>query len=199
MGQHWYLHLQGESLGPWVTDVVHAMLKQNRIEHYDFIWTEGMSQWTRICDVDEFSRELPRRPSTPVPSFSPNPDPAVPPAAEPPASAHLARTDAPWRHKRHSPRVSMEGNVEIPDVGRFPLVNISETGLFVQAATALAVGTEVKFTILSPEFGTPLEMTGVVMRAGAALGRTGFAIEFTRVNPSHRRAISVAVAKSRPS
>lgn len=204
MGQQWYLHLQGETLGPLVTGVVRTMLRQKRVEHYDFIWTNGMSRWTRICELDEFSGELPPYPSLPVPSpdatdSRETADPREDDQEEaPPAPPAVAKPDAPWRHNRCSPRVAMCGNVDIPNIGEFPLVNISETGLFVQASASPAVGTEVRLRISSSSLATTLEMTGVVIRAGAALERTGFAVEFTRVNPAHRRIISAAIVKSKP-
>lgn len=229
MGQQWYLHLQGEALGPLVTSVVHSMLRQRRVEPYDFIWSEGMKRWTRICDVTEFSGEIPQYPATPIPvgatteaepalrdsvqAPKPAPAPAMTPApattpvpaatgvAAPPenfTSAPIKNQDEAWNHKRFSRRVPMEGQVGIPSLGSLPLVNISETGLFVEAASAPPMGTEVKLRILSPCLSTPLEMTGVVIRAGTVLEKIGFAIEFTRVNPAHRRAIIEAIAKTKP-
>jgi len=87
-------------------------------------------------------------------------------------------------------RVMLEGNVSVEGYGAFPVVDISEGGVFLSAVSPIAFGTDLRFRLESPSLGKTLDMTGIVIREGASEdGHAGFAIQFTRVNPAHRRVI----------
>jgi hypothetical protein len=69
-------------------------------------------------------------------------------------------------------------------------VNISENGVFIEGVQGkIEVGSDIKFKLKSKVFEKELDMTGVVVRAGATGETKGYAIEMTRVNPAHKRMI----------
>jgi hypothetical protein len=194
--KQWYLHLQGETVGPLVTGVVQSMLKQKRLELYEYIWCEGMTSWTRICDVAEFSTELSPYPKAPFPASGGSAEPARSPVRpDVPQAAPKAASQS-WPHARRYVRVAIQGVVEIQGHGSFPLVNISENGIFVHSDLPMSIGIEIKFKITSPALSKPLEMSGVTIRAGVSDGKKGFAIEFTRVNPAHGRILAECIGKN---
>ena len=52
-GSGWYVHLQGDTLGPFATEKLIQMLSQNQVGFADFTWTEGYTKWIRISEIDE--------------------------------------------------------------------------------------------------------------------------------------------------
>lgn len=112
--------------------------------------------------------------------------PAAPAAPPPPPEAEGDTPQKAWI-RRHT-RVRLDGTVTVEDYGTFTTFDISEGGLFIVADTPIPFGTDVKLHIQSAVFPKPLDMTGIVIREGRSdAGETGFAIQFTRVNPAHRR------------
>jgi Tfp pilus assembly protein PilZ len=69
------------------------------------------------------------------------------------------------------------------------VVNISEGGVFLRAEVPLPIGTELKFGLEIKGIAKKLDMTGVVIRHGQAENIEGFAVEFIRQNPAHKRLI----------
>jgi len=63
----WFIYSQGETFGPLSTDVVMLMIKQKRLEYWDFIWTQGLDAWARVADMMPFSELLPSYPDAPIP------------------------------------------------------------------------------------------------------------------------------------
>lgn len=221
----WFIHIQGETFGPIPSDVVQIMLRQNRLQFSDFVWTEGLTKWTRISEVHHFVHLMPPYPQAPIPTGGqitsgaiPAAAPAEPPpfreplprvAAAAPAAAQAPRAaaapmaqptptvrpqgvpDTPLKAWiRRYGRVTMEGSVSVDGQGVFPVVDISEGGVFLSASSPIPFGTDLRFRLDSPSLTKSLDMTGIVIREGNSEdGQAGFAIQFTRVNPAHRRVI----------
>lgn len=205
----WYLHIAGEVFGPVDTKAVTLMLQQNRVQFVDFIWTENFSGWERICDIDIFMELMPLAPKTPVPSVpkvsrtGPKirmKDVAGEAAARAPrAQAKVVAPEdaalpkpAPKRAaakvRRHT-QVEYREKIEVQGYGFFPAINLREGGLMLRAKTPLPVGLEVKLLVPLPGLEKPMEMTGLVIRHAGDKEDFGFAVEFTRVNPAHKKVI----------
>jgi Tfp pilus assembly protein PilZ len=150
--------------------------------------------------------QAPMQPLTDLTAPPPPPPPPAPVAAAPPPAPSAGMPTAPaappppppeaegdanqkaWI-RRHT-RVRLDGTVTVEDYGTFTSFDISEGGLFIVANTPIPFGTDVKLHIESAAFPKPLDMTGIVIREGLSeAGETGFAIQFTRVNPAHRRVL----------
>lgn len=131
----------------------------------------------------------------PAPPAQAAPAPQVPPQAvrqqPPPPPEGEGDGDANQKAwiRRHT-RVRLEGNVNVDGYGNFTAFDLSEGGLFIVANTPIPFGTDVKIRLESPAFPKAMDMTGIVIREGLSeAGEAGFAIQFTRVNPAHRRVI----------
>lgn len=207
----WFVHLQGETFGPISSDLIRLMIKQNRLQFTDFIFKGGMTQWARISEVTEFTSLIPPFPSVPPPKDGVVPkraakvaEPEVEVDAEPapaPAPTTAARAKTPVAPKaapapkkepvkpkpkapiRYSERVAIDAVVNIDGVGSFKAVNISETGILLKDSANIPKGEDLKFKLISTALEKPLDMTGILVREG----ETEFALEFTRVNPAHKR------------
>ncbi len=238
-GEHWYVHIQGETFGPVPTEVVSIMLRQNRLQFSDYVWTEGLTKWMRIGDLHQFATFLPPYPGVPIPPLSgsaphlsshahaaataapaqaapPAPAPSAPPppaqaqspalytpqpAARPPQGAPASTVTGAIRHQpraesplkawiRRYGRARILATAVVDGHGNFEVVDISEGGVFIKAATPIPFGTDLRFRLESGHFSKALEMTGIVIREGTSEdGQLGFAIQYTRVNPAHRRVI----------
>jgi GYF domain 2/PilZ domain len=231
----WFLHVQGETLGPLPPSKVVLMLEENEIQFADFAWTQGLKEWTRISDIAQFASMMPEAPSVPIPSDAgeaapkaekapslhvvPPPEPEAPPTPKRKAQEASAPVDTvPLRRataaataavkaagvataaaaqaikapvteakiRRHE-RVELKGKI-IVGTEKYTIHDISESGILVQLGDNLKVGFDIKFKVESDAFAKVLEMTGVVIRGDGAPKNTT-AIEFTRVNPAHRRMI----------
>jgi hypothetical protein len=183
----WFIHIQGETLGPLPAEAVATMIKQNRVHPAEFAWTHGFDRWMRICECTEFSAHFPAPPAVPVPAGGKETAPSVP-APEAPAAEPEKPKQVFSKSRRHS-RVVVKGTLETSDYKNYTVVNLSESGLFVKSNEPLPIGTELKFSLFLTGMQRPVEMTGVVIRHGQAEGEGGFAVEFTRMNPAHRRVI----------
>ena len=136
----------------------------------------------------------PAAPAAPAPqaAAAPAPAPARPQAPPPPpppeGDAEGDANQKAWI-RRHT-RVRLEGSVSIDGYGVFNTFDCSEGGLFIVANTPIPFGTDVKMRVESTAFPKPMDMTGIVIREGLSeAGEAGFAIQFTRVNPAHRRLV----------
>jgi hypothetical protein len=204
--QQWYVHLDGDTVGPLSTENVNLMLKQNRLQFVDFIWAPPAKKWQRIVDVDEFSKMAPVYPTVAVPKAEQpeqpskktnyvvesapkeTPKPAPKPAAKTAVTAVPEGDPTYWPRIRKFLRLDGSGEkVSLAGRGDFVVASISEGGVFCISNDPLDVGTDLKLQLKLPGKDKPLEMTGVVIRKGKLEGKEGFAIEFTRVNPAHRR------------
>lgn len=78
----------------------------------------------------------------------------------------------------------------------FKVLDISEGGVLVEcrSSDALEIGTDLKLRIASPSFPKPLDMTGVLVREEDFDGKRCYGVEFTKVNPAHKRTLSSYVA-----
>jgi hypothetical protein len=204
--QKWFLHIEGETMGPLSTQSVSTMLKQKRLEHYEFAWCDGLAAWTRLSEIPSFNSTLPPYPSVPPPSVETSAPQVQAPVMQAPAAAAETAKPAPissskaapkqWPKIRRYTRVAADGTVEIEGHGSFEIVDLSEGGVFLHSDTPLALGTELKFRLVCSKFDKPFDMTGIVIREGISAGTKGFGVQFTRVNPAHKRAISELVGKS---
>jgi uncharacterized protein (TIGR02266 family) len=193
------------------TQAILTMLKQKRVEHYEFAWCQGLDRWVRLCEIPEFSADLPAYPKVQFPGSESaveasihqhsskaepvkaepvkvEPTSEEPPKAPPPAPA-AAPKPKDWPKVRRAVRMPVKGKVEVEKEGSFDVLNVSEGGVFVKAKAPLEMGTELRFKLKLEDIEKAFDMTGVVIREGEGEGQKGFAIEFTRLNPAHRRAI----------
>ncbi len=246
--KNWYVCIHGASLGPIETQVVHLMIEQKRLSPMEFAWCEGMTEWKRVCEIEELggSAAVPEMPSIPVPAAAPKkaappappqaaapavPAPPVapkavtkpvakmpapikpvkvatppPPVAAAPAPAQgeslkekmiakAAQKKAgiapkPYVTIRRAERVEIDGTLDIVGHGTFSILNMSAIGVLLSSKKSVPPGTNIKFKFECKEIKkSPLDMTGVVVRDGVAQGKEEIAIEFTRVNPAHKRAL----------
>jgi hypothetical protein len=189
MPKKWIVYLQGESIGSLSTELVSLLLHQNRLQFSDFVWSEGMKRWERLSEVTEFSGLLPKYPAVAVPggpvkvtaSDSVKAESPSPPTREP-ISAPAVKLNV-----RRSERVEIRATVLIEGQKRYPVVNISETGLMLGDSGDIKSGMEIKFTLTGETLNKPMSMTGITIREGVYEGESGTAIEFTKVNPAHKR------------
>jgi hypothetical protein len=91
----WYVHIEGETLGPVSAESVKNMLAKSRLGFADFVWRPGLTKWVRVYDMDEFAAGLPPYPQSPIPEALGHAPPAKAPA---PAPAR-AKKPAPEEHK----------------------------------------------------------------------------------------------------
>ncbi|MBK9294692.1 MAG: PilZ domain-containing protein [Oligoflexia bacterium] len=134
--------------------------------------------------------------ASPAPTLKPAPEPIEEEALEPePPAPPPVPAKKVWPKERRTIRVKLEGGVNISKIGEYVLVDISEGGVFVKAQKNLEIGTEVKFSLRSNLTKEVLHLTGVVIRHGISHNEQGFAIEFTRLNPSYKRLIKQYVAQ----
>lgn len=227
MSKHsWYVHLEGENIGPLSTEKVSQMLQQNRLQFVDFIWAQHLTKWHRINDLDQFASLMPPYPKVAIPESSgeaapvaekPTAKTAAKPATEEPKAAKAPAVEekkpaakapakeapkpaAPpakvWPNIRKTDRIPAQGEkVKLEEYGEYSVVNISIGGIFLKASKLLDLGTEVKFELELPGAEKVLQMTGVVIRHGQAENTAGFAIEFTRINPAHKRTLTEYLTK----
>lgn len=174
----WFIHVQDETLGPLSTEKVLAMLGQNRFQFADFAWCAGLTKWVRLSDIDGFAAQLPPYPKAPIPEATKKKTKSVAPE---PAAAPAPQV------KTRFLRIPCTGKIISTEHGSFNILNVAERGLFVSSEAPPPVGTEIKFKIESKSFAKTLEMTGVVIRHANKEEDPGFAVEFTRVNPAHKR------------
>lgn len=247
----WYVHLQGESIGPLSTEHVTLMLQQNRLQFVDYIWSEQFTKWHRISDLDQFAALAPPYPRVSIPHpmqladgagsnyvvqeasrvleqeqenashrGRPKPnsksqskiehapkaesiklsfEPEVARKSETPSKTKSAGEKIEkkmWPKLRKFHRLPPNGEkVSLAEHGYFPILNISEGGLFLKSAQLLTLGLDVRLHLELPGIDKVLEMTGVVIRHGEIDGQKGFAIEFTRLNPAHKRVLNEYLGK----
>lgn len=192
----WFVHIQGETFGPVSTSVIQIMIRQNRLQFADFLWTEGMNKWVRIGELKEFSTLMPSYPSVPIPNEAALPNDTTE-AVEVPTPAPVAQpsrqrsAEAPSKNwiRRYS-RVPTDAKASVSGHGSFRAVDIGEGGVFFASDTPVAFGTDLRFVLTGGPFAKPVEMTGIVIREGESeTGEIGFAVQFTRMNPAYRRII----------
>jgi PilZ domain/GYF domain 2 len=103
------------------------------------------------------------------------------------AATQALKAPTPDAKIRRHERVELRGTLMIGKE-EYEIQNISESGLLVVLGQPLKVGVDIKFKLESEAFAKALDMTGIVIRGEGAPSNTA-AIEFTRVNPAHRRMI----------
>lgn len=193
--KEWYLHVQGDTFGPLTTDVVATMLKQNRLQFSDYVWTVGLAKWIRLGEVQEFQALLPPYPAIPIPVVREKKEPKV---EKPVAVKATPKVPAKAPIRKHV-RVQFEAKVTVDGYGTFKATNVSEGGVFLKAAKGIPLGTDLKFTLECSALEKPLSMTGILIREGQSDGESGLAIEFTKMNPAHRRLLQQIVQSEKPS
>ena len=75
----WHLFIGNQTEGPFDLDEVREKLAQGLIQSDAFVWCEGMDDWKKMNEVEEFLQ-----PSTSTPRVSPPPPPRREPSAEVP-------------------------------------------------------------------------------------------------------------------
>jgi hypothetical protein len=173
----------------------------------------GRGETSRSHEAPEAPAETPRKVvplrSAPKPeaprSEAPSPKAARAAAAPAPAAPPVQRTapvtppisveEEPKPYGRRMWRVPIDATVTLESYGDFKVVDISEGGLLLEAGqSAIEVGTDVKLHIASPSFTKTLDMTGILVRQEDCDGTRCYGIEFTKVNPAHKRALNGYVA-----
>ena len=102
MQVEWWYASGGKRKGPISTDVLRQKLFEGSVTTSDLVWTEGMSEWTAVCDVPVLNKMIqalpPELPKTAVP------EPSVPFVATKPspllassAPAPVPASAGPWR------------------------------------------------------------------------------------------------------
>lgn len=135
---------------------------------------------------------VPMRKAKPAPVAVAAPEPVSMPApasapAETPAAA-AANALAPKSKFRVQPRVSFGGKLHVDKFGIFGVKDISVGGLLFDAKEPIPVGTPLRFGLESQDLEKRIDMTGVVVRLIEGKdGMTGIGVEFTRINPAHKR------------
>lgn len=213
----WFVNIRGETFGPIGTPVVIGMLKENRLQFTDFLWAEGLTRWQRIQDLHEFAALIPPYPTNPIPGSSQTvseifeqpvrlaePEPALRPAATEEKTGEIQKRvksnskNNPKAKFRRNARVHIDAKVSVEGHGTYEALDISGGGILLQGPSGIHISTDVKIRIEAKAFGKPLEMTGVVVREEDCGGHIEFAVEFTRVNPAHKRTIQDYVTQSLP-
>jgi c-di-GMP-binding flagellar brake protein YcgR len=100
-----------------------------------------------------------------------------------------------WPKFRRFIRVPIKAKVSVQGHGSFEVFNISESGVFLKASDPLEIGTDVKLSLEAEIFENKIDMTGIVIRLTEESAVKGFAVEFTRLNPAHKRALQAYVQK----
>ncbi len=235
----WFLHVEGEALGPFSVSMLTKMITQGKATITDFVWCEGLPQWTLIAACEDFAAVLPEAPSTPLPNeeaeAAPAPKPVAKakpapvkakvvveepaeeaaveeeaeeaPAAPPkpaakPAAKPVAVKPAPVKPIA-KPKVmvrvwSKPIDAKVCVNGGKPLkvLDLTETGLiFEHTAAGAEMGADVKLRIESPSFAKAMELTAVVTRDEAFEGKPALGVEFTRMNPAHRRTLAQYISE----
>lgn len=180
----WFINKQGKTAGPLTTEEVLEGLRQSPLQILEYAWCEGLSEWVRLTEFREFESLLPPYPRVPFPSV------LELVAARPEGMPKMPSTLS------HAHFVRVNGLMEVQGHGKFDLIQMSENGALVQGKEAIGIGTQLKFKLICDALGSPLEMTGVVVRQPAEFGSESVVIEFTRVNPAHQRIIAGVILSS---
>ncbi|MCB0403958.1 MAG: PilZ domain-containing protein [Bdellovibrionales bacterium] len=95
--------------------------------------------------------------------------------------------------RRHE-RIETDAVIEVAGHGKFTLINMSVSGALLKSEKGIPAGTNLKLKLHCKELPkSPFAMTGVIVRDGTEQGKTELALEFTRVNPAHKRALEAYV------
>ena len=200
MPEQWYVHIHGETLGPLSFDVIAALLRCTRLMPSDFLWTHGMTSWERLGNLHPFASSLPSIPSVPLPL---PPDPSVPTvktldrATAEAVEIRMERTPAGEQRRfwvLRMVRVTVNATSRIEGYGDFPVYDISETGMFIVAASPIPVGLPVQILLESAELPRTITLSGRVTRIGNSKGgQKGFAVRFDNIAASDRVCIQELV------
>jgi GYF domain 2 len=167
--KNWYAHVCEQTLGPLSESTLVALVRHGRIQTSDFVWAEGMAKWQRLSEIETFAKLLPGYPKVDPPG----------------ASATTASKKAPKLEADESGRVPIFGTVMFDNDDHHQVINIGETGILIKPGKELAqIGKEAHFRLASLVFDLPLEMTGILVPESDKV-----VIEFTKLNPMHRRQI----------
>jgi hypothetical protein len=201
----WYLHVDGEAVGPMSTNALTKMIRQNRCNAADYVSNQG-GEWTRLGDCGEFGSCWPTTPKIAAPATSaakakliempdegtsdfarPEPKAKVAPAPKKPVAVAAPAPEpvappkpAPKPAPAPKPLQPIDAVAKVNGT-KHKVAQLTETAVLFEDAS-LEVGTDVKVRLESPAFPKGLELTGIVA--------TENKIAFTRMNPAHRRSIS---------
>jgi hypothetical protein len=195
--KNWFVHVCEQTLGPLSEPGLLLLLRQGRVQFVDFAWTEGMDKWERLLNIPKLANHLPPFPSVEVPSSNPTKvTPRIPESELPTDPTIPAKRSSFVRHEfRREDRATVIATVRFDPQDEHDVVNISETGLLLKLKRDIPmIGKEVRFLLIAREFEAPLEMTGILVREQFSEAHQNFvAIEFTKINPIHRRQIKAYV------
>ena len=202
----WHIRLGGETLGPIPESLAVLMLKQNRLQFTDYAWSEGLDQWTRLGEIESFGRFAPSYPQVPVPTnlsiekdsinlIEPPPPPKE--ILDAGSEENVAKRNSVIRQKE---RIPVRGKVTLKNGDSHKVVNVSETGVLVACGQGeLPLGDEITFTLKLDGLEKDMSLTGILIREETGTDHTLIGIEFTRMNPAHRRELQSFISAKRAS
>lgn len=201
----WYLYIKTSTQGPYSLEEVTTLIENGSAQLLDFAWSNELTKWHRLSDLDEFQNLVPQYPKSPIPSRDKKPIKKKPNSpkvesikveketrkeihkeirkeAEPPKKEE-------WKKNRRYIRIPASAQATIEGHGTYQVGDLSEGGLFLLSNSQIPLGLEVRLVLQIGNENSPLNMTGVVIRHGISYANSapGFAIEFTRLNPAHKR------------
>lgn len=230
MSNAWYVHIDGQVLGPLTQDAVTKMLTQNRLSFVDYLWCDSLLKWHRVLEVDEFAKHLPAYPEIPIPNakaaevsvtktqqvtITPPKAEQIKPAIkkEPLTKKAVVQetkteiVDTASKEKKPAKKIEKikglksnriwlkESVAEIEGHKPFPILNLSDSGLFLQSEKPIEIGTTTRLVLKLDQAEKPLSMDAIVVRHGEADGKKGFAVQFRRLNPAHKRLLLELIEK----
>jgi hypothetical protein len=205
--KNWYLCLHNETVGPLSETLLTKMVSEHRVSGSDYVCAEGQTSWVRVADCDAFSGLMPKAPSVPVPTATVGteakaaPAKAVEPApaaapAKAPTKPKLESVPAPAPMPPAAPapaptpvKIVLDATIKIGNGKACKVLELTETGVVFEKSEALELGSDVKVRLESPTLGKAIEVTAVVVKDETFEGKAALGVEFTRMNPAHRRAI----------
>lgn len=189
--KEWFLHINGETIGPLLMETIQNLLRLSRVTLVEYAWCDGMDDWRRLSEIEEFASQLPPHPAIPVPNPPPYPQGPVPSTfGSPPFLKEPPSKES--RIRRHE-RVPIQGRAISDRQGALEILDISEGGIFVRSELDPAPGTSLRVRIESDLLARALSVTGIVVRSGMVDGVRGFGIEFTGMAPADRVIIQTYV------
>jgi len=90
-------------------------------------------------------------------------------------------------------RVAIDAKVAVTGRGSFKVKDISEGGVLLESKEAFEEGEELRLAVESPSLAKSLDMTGIVVRYEEQDGVQVCGVEFTRINPAHKRALAAYI------
>lgn len=208
----WYIHVEGETIGPLFTDTIKILIAQKRMLVTDYLWSDGLTKWVRACDFKEFTFGLSTYPQCPIPNepqverkTGDSPEKySLPEKTGDHLMTHVmthvmthekTKTSLPERSEsslkiRKFARVPIQASITSSTHGQFMVTDISLGGIFLSTNKIVPLGTHLLFNLTSKYFDQTLQdIKGIVVRKVSTDKVSGFAIEFSNINEENMNII----------